>query len=176
DGAFTFAFLPAEASIYAIRFLPGQQVVFIAAPGDTIRVSGDLSDFPASFLVEGNIETDLLQSFYSYSESNLRKVDSLQRLIDLNQGSADFYALTVRVDSLLNLIWEAQRQYEKAFLREHAGTLASLLVVNYHFGMKPLLSPEADRSDYRRVDSGLRAAYPNNRHTLLFHRWLQEVR
>ncbi|NQV03137.1 MAG: DUF4369 domain-containing protein [Bacteroidia bacterium] len=165
-----------ETSIYALRVAPGEQVVFIASPGDTIRITGNPDHYPFIFQVAGNVESELLQAFYTYSAGNLRKVDSLQLLIEMNQGESDFYELTVMVDSMFNQIWETQRQYEKAFILEHAGAFSTLLVVNYHFGVRPVLSPGTDAVDYRRVDSGLMVTYPGNRHTLFFHQWLKEIK
>jgi len=174
-GRFGFIIYPAGSGIYAVRFPEGQQVVFIAAPGDTIRIRRNLSGARSVPVAEGNTETGLLQAFYDHAQSNLRKVDSLQAIVDRSQGADDFYACTLRIDSLLGRIWEDQRLFGKAFIRDHAGTLASLLAVQYHFGIKPVLSLQNDRQDYLRVDSGLMANYPGNRHTLLFHRWLQEI-
>ena len=51
-----------------------------------------------------------------------------------------------------------------------------MLVVNFHFGARPVLSLDEDYADYCVVDSGLRADYPDNKHTRFFHRWLKEVR
>ena len=92
------------------------------------------------------------------------------------QGEEGFYELTVMVDSLFNQIWERQRRYQKAFIREHAGDFSTLLVVNYHFGVRPVLSPKTDAEDYMRVDSGLMSNYPGNLHTIFFHKWLREVK
>ncbi|MFH1936257.1 MAG: DUF4369 domain-containing protein [Bacteroidota bacterium] len=176
NGLFHCSVATDETSIYALRVAPDDQVVFIASPRDTIRVSGRLDIYPPKFRVSGNNESELLQTFYDYSAENLRKVDSLQLIIDKRQGEPGFYELTVRVDSLCNQIWEAQRQCEKTFILEHAGAFSTLLVVNYHFGVRPVLSAKTDAEDYRRVDSGLMATYPGNRHTLFFHQWLRGVK
>ncbi|MBL7137884.1 MAG: DUF4369 domain-containing protein [Bacteroidales bacterium] len=176
NGTFQCTVAADETSIYALRVAPGDQVVFIASPGDTIRITGSLDCYPSIFQVEGNDESALLQTFYAYTAGHLRKVDSLQLIIDKHQGEPDFFELTVMVDSLFNQIWEAQRQYEKAFIKEHAGAFSTLLVVNYHFGVRPVLSTKTDAADYRRVDSGLMATFPGNRHTLFFHQWLREVK
>jgi len=165
-----------ETGIFSLRVIPGEQVIFIASPGDSILITGNMNQDPPVFQVSGNRESSLLQSFYAYSAGNLREVDSLQRIIELNQGEDDFYELTVRIDSLFNQIWERQRSYEKEYIRENAGDFSTLLVVNYHFGMRPVLSPKTDAGDYRRVDSGLMANYPGNRHTRFFHQWLKEVK
>ncbi len=165
-----------ETSIYSVWVTPDDKIVFIAKPGDSILISGTLNQYPSLFQVSGNKESDLINSFYTYSAGNIREVDSLQVLVGMNQGEDDFYELTVKVDSLFNQIWERQRSYEKNFIREHAGNFSTLLIVNYHFGVRPVLSPKADAEDYRRVDSGLMANYPDNRHTLFFHQWLKEVK
>lgn len=175
-GLFQWSAASDETSIYSCQLTPDDPVVFIAKPGDSIRIKGDLNQEPSVVRVSGNRESDLLQTFYTFSSRNLREVDSLQMLIDRNQGEPDFYELTVRVDSIFNQIWERQLEYEKKFILEHAGDFSTLLVVNYHFGVRPVLSPKTDAEDYRRVDSGLIANYPGNRHSLFFHQWLKEVK
>lgn len=174
NGVFILSINATETSIYALRVTPEQQVIFIAGPGDSILITGNLNSYPSLIQISGNEETELLHSFYAYSAENLREVDSIQTIIEKNQGTADFYELTVRADSLFNQIWERQKRYEIEFIREHAGKFSTLLVVNYHFGVKPVLSPKLNQEQYRKVDSGLMARFPGNRHALFFHQWLKE--
>ncbi|NQV02541.1 MAG: DUF4369 domain-containing protein [Bacteroidia bacterium] len=176
EEAFYFILHSHETGIYALRFNPGKQVVFIASPGDTITITGELDHFPGSIQVMGNEESILLQTFYSYSNENHRKIDALQSIVEQHQNDPDFYQLTLHLDSAFTEIWEEQRTYEKAFIRDHPGTLTALMVVNYHFGVRPVLSPDIDLADYILVDSGLIATYPDNKHTQFFHRWLEEVK
>lgn len=175
DGRFRIDITAEQTSIYALRETNGDQAVFIASPGDTVRISGNQGLSQPALRVSGTWESELLQAFSDFSAGNLRKVDSLQILIDMSQGEDGFYELTVKADSMFIRIWEAQRQYEMNFIKNYPGTFASLLVVNYHFGVKPVLSPDADWYYYHVVDSGLMAAYGENRHTQFFHRWLKEV-
>ncbi len=175
-GTFQFEVVAQEMSIYAILLHSEQQMVFIALPGDTIVITGDLNHFPGSIQINGNEETVLLQSFYAFSNENRRKVDSLQSIVEQHQNDPGFYQLTLHLDSAFTEIWEEQRAYEKTFIRDHPGTLAALLVVNYHFGVRSVLSPDTDFVDYNKVDSGLMATYPDNKHTQFFHRWLEEVK
>jgi len=176
DGTFRFIIHTVEPGIYALRFDPGQQVVFIASPGDTIDIIGDQNNGSGSIQVKGNKESVLLQTFYSYSNKNHRKVDSLQSIVEQHKNDPDFYQLTRQLDSVFTTIWDEQRAYEKDFIKDHPETLAALLVVNYHFGVRPVLSPDTDYSDFRKVDSGLMANYPQNKHTQLFHHWLKEIK
>ncbi|MBN1197994.1 MAG: DUF4369 domain-containing protein [Bacteroidales bacterium] len=176
NGVFSLSVHSDEFSIYALRITTDQQVVFIAGPGDSILITSKLSFGPSRIQVSGNDESELLHTFYTYSANNLHEVDSIQTIIEKNQGAENFYELTVQADSLFNQIWERQKMYEIEFIREHAGMFSSLLVVNYHFGVKPVLSPKLDAEQYRKVDSGLMANFPGNRHTLFFHQWLREVK
>jgi len=165
-----------ETGIYALRITTDHQVVFIAEPGDTVLITGNINTFPFNIQVSGNEESELLHTFYLYSAKNLREVDSIQWVIERSQGEEDFYELTLKADSSFNQIWERQKRYEIEFINENAGKFSTLLVVNYHFGVKPVLSPKEDAELYRRVDSGLMAGFPGNRHTFFFHQWLKEVR
>lgn len=175
-GIFSISTKADETGIYALRITTDHQVVFIAAPGDTLLITGNLNAFPSNIQVSGNEESELLHTFYLYSAKNLREVDSIQRVIERSQGEEDFYELTLKADSSFNQIWERQKRYEIEFINENAGNFAILLVVNYHFGVKPVLSPKEDPESYRRVDSALMAGFPGNRHTFFFHQWLKEVK
>jgi hypothetical protein len=163
-----------ETGIYLIRAEQQKQVVFIASPGDTIIINRDIQPLSGSFRACGNRETEALQEFYRMSDKNRQAVDSLQRIIEEHQDDPDFYEQTLSLDSSFQRIWQTQREYEQAFIDLHPNFLASLLVLNYHFGVKPVLSPETDIGYYRKVDSGLMASCPENKHTKFFHAWLNE--
>jgi len=176
EGTFTLRFEPSETGFFFLKTISDNPLVFICSPGEQFLVRGNAVWFPDSVVIEGNRETELLRDFYQYSRINQKHIDSLQALLDQHKEDSSFYILTVSLEPVFQDIWNSQRRYEQQFIREHAGTLASLLVVNYHFGVRPVLSPKSDYSDYKLVDSGLQVTYPENRHTLFFRQWLHGIR
>ena len=86
----------------------------------------------------------------------------------LNRTAATVFSFPshLQFDTLFRQIWEEQRAYEIKFLEEHPGSLTSLIVVNYSFGVRPVLSMDEDLAWYRKVDSSLTARFPGNRHVI----------
>jgi hypothetical protein len=70
-------------------------------------------------------------------------------------------------DSLFFRISGDQKKLEKDFIDRNPQSLASLIVLNYSFGQKPVLTMEEDLSYYRKL-TGLYRIYPKNKH-VLFH-------
>jgi hypothetical protein len=165
-----------ETGIYAIRVGSAEKIVFIANPGDKLGISADMTNFEQSIEVTGSTQTKRLQDFYRYAAHNKAKVDSLQKIVEESQYDPDFFHITLQLDSCFNRIWEDQRAYEIGFINQNPGSLASLLVLHYHFGVKPVLSAVEDSSIYKMVDSALMQSMPENKHTLFFHQLNKEVR
>jgi hypothetical protein len=111
----------------------------------------------------------LLHDFFVYTRLNERKVDSLEMLLVEQQDSSGYYLLTQRLDTSFRQIWESQVLYEKEFIDKHPGSLASLVVLNYAFGMSPVLSPEEDFEYYAKLDSVLFKKFPENKHVQYHH-------
>jgi hypothetical protein len=61
-----------------------------------------------------------------------------------------------------------------AFIDNHPASLASLIVLNYAFGMSPVLSPDEDSAYYQKLDSTLSRQFPGNKHVKFHHRRIME--
>ena len=171
-----FQFTIPETGIFALRVGAAEKIVFIANPGDQMDISADMADFEGSISVTGNQESQRLQEFYRVASRNKARVDSLQKMIEESQYDPDFFAITLELDSCFNQIWEDQKACEINFIRENPGSLASLLVLHYHFGVKPVLSPVEDSAIYNLVDQALMQSLPGNQHAFFFHQLNKEVR
>lgn len=175
-GAFSFALTPAGTDFYLIQDNGGKVLAIILGEGGQITVSGDFSDFPNRTKVEGSEDNILLQDFFGFTRKNEQKVDSLEMVLANAQEESNYYQITQQIDTAFKAIWEEQREFEKRFIDKHAGSLASLIVLNYAFGMSPVLSPVEDSAYYLKVDSALMPVYPENRHVQYHHRRIPELR
>jgi hypothetical protein len=84
-----------------------------------------------------------------------------------NEGSEDFFRISMMADSAFSGITEEQKKLEQDFIDRNPQSLASLVVLNYSFGLKPVLTPESDLSYYRKL-TDLYKRYPTNKH-VQFH-------
>lgn len=163
-GVFHFPVNATEASFYMLKTLDGRMTIVTAKPGDTIHVTGDLSRFPEEVTVDGSADARLLSEFYRHASRNKALSDSLQSILASHRDDSLFTPLTLKFDSIFQHIWDDQRTFNSEFIRKHPSSFASLLVVNFSFGTRPVLSPDSDRTFYLTVDSALSIRYPGNRH------------
>jgi hypothetical protein len=175
-GRFSFTIKPAEAGFYMLRDSTGKVMVMQLGKGDTLILSGDFSDFPDRILLHGSEDAEALHAFFTITHVHEKQVDSLELLLAERQDSSGYYALTQSLDTVFSGIWNRQRDLETRFILAHPGSLASLIVLNYSFGMNPVLSPAEDTALYQLLDSTLMQAYPENSHVLFHHRRILEFR
>ncbi len=175
-GAFTFSVMPAERSFYLLQATSGKVLVLALDKGETVHVSGAFQDFPDATCIDGTPDNLLLQNFFAFTRKNEHRVDSLENLLVERQDSSDYYQLTVNLDTAFKQIWEQQRTFEKSFLDKNSGSLVSLIVLNYAFGMSPVLSPEEDSAYYINLDTSLNKAFSENKHVKYHRQRIQEFR
>jgi hypothetical protein len=173
-----FSFNPAieEPGFWLLKAPSGKILVLLLDAGDSIELSGSARDFPDNVILKGPADAMLLNDFFSYTRHNESEVDSLEMLLIERQDSADYYPLTQKLDTLFRSIWERQRAFEIDFLTKHPESLASLIILNYAFGLSPVLSPEEDFHYYELLDSALIMRYPDNKHVKFHHQRVLEFR
>lgn len=175
-GSFIFKVSPAGQCFYLLQSKSGRVLVLTLDENERAEVSGGFDEFPDMTRLEGTPDNILLQSFFEFTRKNERKVDSLEMLLVEHQDSADYYVLTLKLDAAFKQIWEKQRHFEQGFIDKNSGSLVSLIVLNYAFGMSPVLSPEEDSAWYVKLDKSLNAGFPDNKHVKYHHQRVMEFR
>ena len=175
-GRFNFSVAVNETGFWLLKAPTGKILVLLLKAGDRVELTGSAADFPDHVTMNGPNEAMLLNDFFRNTRTNELKVDSLEMLLAIHQDSSDYYQLTQKLDDSFRQIWEAQRSCEIAFINKHPGSLASLVVLNYAFGMSPVLSPEEDFIYYEKVDSALSKVMPENKHVKYHHQRVEKER
>ena len=62
-----------------------------------------------------------------------------------------------------------QKILERTFIKQNPGSLTSLIVLNYKFGLTPVMKMEDDFSVFLDIDSALSIHYPDNKHVIFHH-------
>ncbi|MCX6266974.1 MAG: DUF4369 domain-containing protein [Bacteroidetes bacterium] len=176
DGAFNFTPVVKEPGFWLLKVRSGKILVLFLNPGDKVELSGSILDFPGKVILNGSEETMLLNNFYRQTRLNELKVDSLEMLLVERQDSAGYYELTQRLDTAFQEIWASQRADEMAFIDNHPNSLASLVVLNYAFGLNPVLGVEDDLAYYCKLDSALFTRFPENKHVKFHHQRVLEYK
>ncbi len=173
-GRFIFSVKPEGPGFYMLQSNQGKVMVLYMDRGDTITLTGDFVSFPDRIKLKGSEEAEKLESFFLFTRKNERKVDSLETLLIENQDSSGFYQLTLQIDTAFRKIWDSQRDFGKTFIDRNPGSLSSLIVLNYAFGLHTVLSPDEDQPFFRKLDSTLMNYYPQNKHVLYHHQRMLE--
>jgi len=168
-GMINFKLAVKEPGFWLLRAKTGKILVILLHPGDRVILSGSMRDFPDHVGLKGSEEATQLNDFFTYTRKNEHQVDSLEMLLVERQDSADYFQLTQKLDTAFRMIWEKQRSFETDFINQHPGSLASLIVLNYAFGLNTVLSPPDDLRYFEKTDSALMQTYPGNKHVKFHH-------
>jgi len=174
SGKFGFQFAPPEKGFYLLKAATGKILVILLDKQDTISLGGNYTDFPDNISFQGKQEATLLHDFFVFTRKNEKAVDSLEMLLVAQQDSAGYYKLTLSLDTAFQKIWYRQKSFEEDFISRNSNSLTSLIVLNYSFGMSPVLSPEEDFGYYLSLDSALSKACPGNKHVIYHHQRVKE--
>ncbi len=173
-GSFTFKIPVTSAGFWTLRAPSGKILTLLLYQGNRIELAGSFIDFPDRVQVKGPEEAMRLQEFFSFTRKQEKQVDSLEMMLIAFQDQEGYYELTQKIDTLFKKIWDKQRGYEMEFIRKYPSSPASLIVLNYAFGLSPVLSPQEDLEWYMRVDSALQLTLSDNKHVKYHHQRIGE--
>jgi len=167
DGNVKFSHKIDQPGFYLLIFPGGRRVTLLMKKGEDLRITGNLRDPAGGFRFSGSEGSQLLGDFFHATMKNRIRIDSIKRVLRSHEGSGDFLRFSMTADSLFFRISEDQKKLEKNFIDRNPRSLASLIVLNYSFGPKPVLTMEEDLPYYRKLTS-LYCIFPKNKH-VLFH-------
>jgi hypothetical protein len=173
-GLFRFRFNPPETGFYIIKSSSGEYILLLSERNEVVNIFADLKKRPFNYQVGGSPGSTLLKEFYDHTLINLVTADSLRSALMENRESPDFYQLSLSFDSLFQKLIDQQKIIEKTFIQQNPNSLASLIVLNYKFGMTPVLDPEEDFQVFLKLDSTLSTRYPSNKHVVFHHQRVVE--
>jgi hypothetical protein len=174
QGIFSFTYNPSDQGFYLLKLQDGRFITLLLNKGERVTITGDLKTFPRSYNITGSRGSELLKEFYEYTARNKAIGDSLMDVLHTHQYSSDYYKITISFDTLFQDIWHGQKTFEKNFIDKNRKSLSSLLVLNYAFGPRPVLSVDEDFSYYLKVDSSLMKLFPLNKHVIYHHKRIAE--
>ena len=170
EGHFLFHSKPVDAGFYLLKLSTGQNILLLMEKEESANVSADLKEVPFEYKVTGSKGSDVLLAFYSQTSVNLHKADSLASILRELKDTPGFYPKSVEFEPLFQKITEDQRSFERKFILKNSHSLASLIVLNYQFGLTRVLNEKSDFDLYVQLDTALSKTYASNKHLLLHHK------
>jgi hypothetical protein len=176
EGKFSFKVLSDETGLYLLGISKLTPLVLEVSPGNSVRISGSVINFPADVIISGSDNSLDLLGFLNASAVNRKKFDSLENILISRQDDPGFAELTRELDESLKPVWDSQRTLEIKYIDEHPNSLTSLLVLNHGLSVSPLLTFKDDSVYFLRLDSSLNKAFPGNKHAGFHHKRIIQER
>jgi len=167
DGTIFFSHGADQPGFYFLEFPAGKRMILLLERKEHLTVKGNIQEDPENFILSGSKGSEILQSFFKATARNWARVDSVRAVLLQNEGGGDFLRISIIADSAFSRISEDQKKLEKDFIDRYPHSLASLVVLNYSFGQKPVLTLESDLNYYEKL-TNLYKFYPTNKH-VIFH-------
>jgi hypothetical protein len=173
-GLFRFRFNPSDAGFYILKSSSGEYILLLADKEEEANVFADMKNHPFHYEINGSPGSSLLKDFYERTLTNIIKADSLRSVLMENRDSPSFYQLSLSFDTLFQKLIDNQKNIEKTFIQQNPSSLASLIVLNYKFGMNTVLTIDEDFPIFLKLDSVFQVKYPTNKHVIFHHQRIIE--
>jgi thiol-disulfide isomerase/thioredoxin len=171
DASGTFSIdIPVEkAGYYTLYYNEANEITLVVLPGEKITLKGDGNAMRNTYTVDGSENSKLYAGYISFTDVNLKKVDSLSREFTESREKPDFMAIKKELDSAYMMIYDDHKEKVFSFVTNHLNSLASLLVISANFGPNPVFSEKTQSDLFLKLDSALMLAYPENSLVNTFH-------
>jgi len=164
-GKFQFSCKTNQPGFYLLIFPDGSRLTLVIKNGENLILDGNRKEPIADYTISGSQDSQLLQDFFHATMQNKIRVDSIKSILKNHEGSDDLLKMSMVADSSFSVINTDQKKFEKDFIDKNPTSLASLIVLNFSFGPKPVLTMEEDFLYYKKL-AGLAQVYPTNKHVL----------
>jgi len=175
NGEFTVLNTPDDIGLYILRIGKNNFITLLIDKGEKLQIQADALKMAYTYNVEGSEGSRLLMNYYKHTVKNKIKVDSLGKIFQLSQGLPEFLNIRMKLDSSYREIFKDQQEYVKHFISNNPTSLASLVVLNKHFGRGYVLSEKEHFEYFQKIDSGLMAEHPNNKHAIDHHERVSKI-
>ncbi|MDR0766139.1 MAG: AhpC/TSA family protein [Odoribacteraceae bacterium] len=152
---------------YSLRFSNGERVTLVAAPGDTLTVTGTLNGIHDNYWVEGSDDALWIKLLDFQMSRTVARVDSLGRLRDSIPAGPAFDARRATVEAAFRETLEKQLTFTRDFILDHAISPAAYYALYQRITPDLVVMDEvADYQSFKIVASSMSALYPGSPYTV----------
>lgn len=176
-GNFKYSYKMPYPSFYNLHATKSNYAMLLPEEGEHITITGDYTNLEKTYELRGSAGSILLWQLQAYSNDGSERLNEIISLDQQNQQrfgpESDAYKKAkVYTDSLYWDLYTEQSDYVKQFIRDHHGSLATLIALYKPLGRDhALINIKRDPSllsFYDDVLDGLKESLPDNPHTIHF--------
>lgn len=169
NGVVSFAHWASKTAFYSV-YIPGYEgeIKFMANPGDSIEISGNVNALYATCKIGGTPENERLDSLVTFLKATKYYTDSLQRVFKAAKAKQLHHTLMNEFQQLYENVKRKEETFVNGYISRNLGQYSNLIAVNS-------LNKDRHKTTYLLVDSALLKNHPNNEVVLRYHEVVTQV-
>ena len=162
EGHFEFSGEAGNPAFYLLKLSDSKFITLLVDSVEHINVKADAANFARDYQVEGSLGSMLVKELNDQLASTRKKLDSLQSLKSLYQGSPDYEERKKHWNAQHKEILEAQQKFSNNFVMNNPFSMASILALYQKIdGQQYVIN---DLQTMRVAASALNSIYPESEH------------
>lgn len=169
DGIFMFKVRVEEPGFYAIQTITGDYIPLVLERGKHIDLNADGANLQQSLKINGSDDSNILKEYDDFTNRNLEVIGRMNELFDQSRDRPDFARTRDSLNLAFNSLFKMEQDSVIRIIQRNPASLASLFIINQHFGPQKILNEKDHLPVFLLLDSALYVHYPNNKQVLTYH-------
>jgi len=166
-----------NADYFLLKKDPKNLITLILEPGQQLIITGDIDDFAKNYDVTGSAGSKLVKEFNTKLDETLNKITGLNKIYSNSLGSPNMAEIVKDLRMRSELILEEQKAFSTEFIRNNAGSLASLLVLYQQISPQyNVFDPMEDYEYFFMVDSAIYDKYSQSGAASTLHAHVTDIK
>ncbi len=162
DGEFTLKSMVNQPTFFLLRLGDQRFITLLLDSAERVALSADFINFSSDYEIKGSPGSEKVLLLNRHLMRTNASLDSLQSLLNLQRGDADFDAKRNVLLDKMNALYNKQQEFSNKFILENPFSLASVLAIYQKFSNGNYVVQ--DLQTIKVAASALYSMYPNSEH------------
>ena len=161
-----------EETLYSLS-LKDDYITLCPKAKEEIEIKSSANDFSGTYSVSGSEESTLLKELNNRSNQvrkTLKSMSDYLKSANIENLDSIKHVFVLRLQD----IHAQELAYSENFIRKNKGSLTTLIALYRTFEGRPLFDYRNDLSIHKETLEGLNTTLPNNQHTLILKKFIEQ--
>ena len=172
NGNFSHLVKMSEETLYSLS-LKDDYITLCPKAKEEIEIKSSANDFSGTYSVSGSEESTLLKELNNRSNQvrkTLKSMSDYLKSTNIDNLDSVKHVFVLRLQD----IHAQELAYSENFIHKNKGSLTTLIALYSIFEGRPLFDYRNDLSIHKETLEGLNATLPNNQHTLILKKFIEQ--
>ena len=172
NGNFSHLVKMSEETLYSLS-LKDDYITLCPKAKEEIEIKSSANDFSGTYSVSGSEESTLLKELNNRSNQvrkTLKSMSDYLKSTNIDNLDSVKHVFVLRLQD----IHAQELAYSENFIRKNKGSLTTLIALYRTFEGRPLFDYRNDLSIHKETLEGLNTTLPNNQHTLILKKFIEQ--